>query len=115
MSKKNDTTSYTPNMQDYGIPIAELKVMFTALNKQVEKIDQTTTATKEAVDYLKEEMHNNFVKKEQIQDIKKEIDDMKKEMVTKVEFSPTQKISYGLIGVVVLAVLAAVLNLVIKG
>lgn len=79
-------------------------------NNILEKVwGLTQTNSKE----LKEIGSHVAVLNQEMGDVKIDIKDIKDCYVTKIEFSPIQKIVYGLIGTVLLAVLSAILALVI--
>lgn len=96
MTKKNEPTTYTQDMQ---ITIAKLEVMFDALSKQLAKVEQ--------------KLETGLV------DVKKEIEGFESRMeskyVTKDEHNLVKNIVFGMVGMILIAFMGFLLSIAFKG
>ncbi len=79
----------------------------------LERLDERTASILEDLAEIKKELANKYVSKDTFETIKDTVQNMPEVYVTKDEFAPVRKIVYGLVGLVLTGVVAAILALVI--
>ncbi len=79
----------------------------------LERLDERTASIQSDLTEIKKELSNKYVTKTEFEPVEKVVESLSDKYVSKDEFAPVKKIVYGLVGLILTAVVVAALGLLL--